>query len=104
MIEIDYNRLYINGIFICYATHQIPHPISDHCYISYAHRYGRDLINVAGKYWMGDNDGSLPLPDICIGNVVGVEGVLPDSDVMEKVFMYIQNKEDVGLNVNIKVK
>lgn len=104
MITIENNRLYIDGTFYCYASHQISVPIDSHCHISFSHRHGRNLINIAGKYWMGDNDGSLPLPDITIGSVIGSNGMLCDASAMVKLTEYLHYKEDIGVNAKIRIK
>lgn len=104
MIEIENNRLYIDGLFVCYAAHNIDVPFDGSCYISYSHRHGRNLANCGGKYWLGDSDGSLPNPDVVIGHVVGPNGLLPDLSTMERLTEYMQVKEDDGLNVRIVIK
>jgi hypothetical protein len=103
MIEIEGNRLYIDGLFVCYATHQISSPVDATCYLSFSHRHGCNLVNVAGQYWLGDDDGSLPRADIVIGHVVGPNGLLPDPSTMVRITEYLQVKEDDGRNVRIKV-
>lgn len=103
MIEIDNNRLYLDGVFLCYAEHSIHNPINSDCYLSFSHRYGRTLILVNGKAWLGCSDGSLPNPDIVIGSVIGPNGLLPDFSTMERLINYLQDKEDLGINVKIKV-
>lgn len=103
MIEIENNRLYINGLFTAYAAHQIPDPIDGHCYISFSHRHGRNLLSCAGKAWLGDNDGSLPHCDVIIGRVVGPDGLLPDPSIMELIIGHIESREDQGVNTRIKV-
>jgi hypothetical protein len=103
MIEIDGNRVYVKGLFCCYASHSLPAPISGDCGVMFSHRHGRNLVNVAGEAWLGDNDGSLPNPDIVIGHVVGPDGLLPDAGAMEHIVNIIQVREDDGLTTRIKV-
>jgi hypothetical protein len=103
MIEIEGNRLYWNGVKQCYVEHKVPVPFSGHCYVSYSHRHGRNLISCAGKAWLGDDDGSLPRPDIVIGHVIGPNGLLPDSGSMEHLVALLEARDDDGLNTTVKV-
>lgn len=103
LIEIEGNRLYVKGLFVCYAEHAIPDPISGNCYISFSHRHGRNLILVDGKAWLGHDDGSRPRPDIVIGHVVGPDGLLSDPSAMAVITEHLQAREDDGLSSYIKV-
>lgn len=104
VIEIENNRLYINGVFKYYAAHSLHDTVDGNCYISFSHRHGRNLVCVDGKAWLGDNDGTMPSPDIVVGSVVSLDGLLPDPSAMVVVMEHIQTREDDGLNTRIKVK
>ena len=103
MILIEQNRLYWNGVSICFASHSLPNVVDGVCSVLYCHSLGRTLVNVDGKYWMGDRDGALPEPDIIIGQVVGSCGLLNDPETMTRVIELIQVREDDGLQTKIKV-
>lgn len=103
VIEIEGNRLYWNGVKLCYAAHTLLEPLIGDCYISYSHRHQRDLILCAGTAWMGTNNGALPAPDIVIGSVVGSNGLLPDDGCMEHLIALIQAREDDGLKTKVRV-
>jgi len=104
MIEIEGNRLYWNGLFTCYADHQISGALVSTVSVMYSHRHGKNLLNIGGKYWLGDNDGSLPCPDILIGHVVGSNGLLPDSGSLHHLMEMIQARDDDGLQTKVMVK
>lgn len=104
MIEVEGNRLYLGGVFVCYAAYALPKPISGHCYLSFSHRHGRDLLSCDGKAWMGDNDGSMPGPDIVIGRVVSSTGLVPDPEVMGQIVKFVQSREDEGRNTKVEIK
>lgn len=102
-LEVNGNRVYWNKIFCCYAEHSISTPVVGDCCILFSHRHGRNLLNIAGLYWMGDNDNSLPKPDVVIGSVVGPDGILPDAGSFEHLMNLVQVREDDGLSTKGKI-
>jgi hypothetical protein len=103
MIEIEGNRLYWNGLFTCYASHQISADVVTSVSVMFSHRHSRVLLNAGGKYWIGSNDGSLPNPDIVVGHVVGPNGLLPDPASMERLIELVQVRDDDGLQTRLRI-
>lgn len=103
MIEIEGNRLYVKGLFVCYAAHTLPDPVAGDCCIMWSHLHQRNLISCAGRAWMGSNDGAIPHPDILIGHVVGIDGLIPDPGAMDQLMNIIQAREDIGLKTRIVI-
>ncbi len=104
MLEVVANRVYWNKVFCCYAEHSVPSRTAGDACVLYSHRHQRNLISVAGDYWLGDDDGSLPKPDIVIGTVVSGTGLLPDPGMMEHIVELIQVREDDGLSTKCVVE
>ena len=103
MIEIEGNRLYWNGVRICYASHEIPDAVTGDCCVMYSHRYQRNLILCAGKYWLGTNNNTLPATDIVIGSVIGLDGMLSDDSLMTHITELVQAREDYGMPVRFRL-
>ena len=92
------NRVYWKSVRVCYANPALPRSLSGDCRVAFSHRHGRLLINIAGTVWVGDDDGSMPRPEVVIGSVVGPSGLLPDPAMMQHLIELIQVREDDGLN------
>jgi hypothetical protein len=62
------------------------------------------LVNIADSVWVGDDDGSLPRPEVVIGSVVSESGLLPDPVSLSRLIAMIQTCEDEGFAVLAKVE
>lgn len=105
---LENGEVFINHLHFCYArpgngrTNLQPGRYSVTAQFSHAH--SRHLANVEGLGWAGAWDDDGLECDIVLGRVLGHDGVIPCTDVLQRLLRLLEVAEDRGEAVTLEVR
>jgi hypothetical protein len=104
LLEIEFNMLYANGLFICYAgagngrssIQSGRYPVEP----TYSHAFRKNLVRADGLGWIGASQEYA----VVLGRVRNRDDVLPCESFEKRLFALVESAEELGQSVELVVQ